>query len=112
MDKVSRIVARAMSAIIISISLLLFIGYIIEGSRMGNIFSLNTKTIIEFALIAIGVLGLAIAWKWEKTGGIISLLAFAALMVMYGGAFILPMFIPPLNAILFIGEKLSREEAL
>jgi len=100
--KTPRIVARIMSAIIVAFALMMFIGETMESAKRGTSSPMTTYTIIQLALFAIGLLGLALAWKWELLGGIISLLAFIILFIVNPAALLLPMFIFPANAIIFI----------
>jgi hypothetical protein len=67
-----------------------------------NFFTNDFLFVLQIALFAIGLLGLVLAWKWEFIGGIISLLAFIMIFIINADAMVLPMFICPANAILFI----------
>jgi hypothetical protein len=100
--KTPRIVARIMSAIFVGFALLMFIGEAIQSNKRGTGEPMTTYTIVQLTLFAIGLLGLAFAWKWELTGGIISLIAFITIFIVNPDALLLPMFIFPGNAILFI----------
>ncbi|MDP2162092.1 MAG: hypothetical protein Q8K02_16555 [Flavobacterium sp.] len=106
--KIPRIIARVMSAIIVAFALIMFIGQTMESAKEGTSSPMTFYTVLLIALFAIGLLGLALAWKWELIGGIISLLAFIALFI---GIYIFNsialdklalLFIYPANAILFI----------
>ena len=101
--KVLRIIARLMSAIFVVFSLVMFIGESIESTHRGNPEPLNWHTKIQLIIFGIGLLGLALAWKWELAGGIISFLAFIALFIVNPGALLWIMLIFPANAMLFIG---------
>ena len=100
--KTPRIVARVMSAIIIAFALIMFIGETMESAKRGTSSPLTSNAILQLSLFGIGLLGLALAWKWELIGGIISLLAFITIFIVNPAALLLPMFIFPVNAILFI----------
>lgn len=97
-----RIVARVISAIIVVFALVMFIGESLEGAKKASPEPTTTYTIIQLALFGIGLFGLALAWKWELIGGIISLLAFITIFIVNPAALLWPMFIFPGNAILFI----------
>ena len=54
----------------------MFMGYRVFPES-SEIKPLTTKAIIGFYIVGIGFIGLLLAWKWELTGAIISLIAFA-----------------------------------
>ena len=106
--KISRIIARVMSVILVSFFLVMFIGEELQSAERGTSSPMTFNTFLLIALFAIALIGLALAWKWELIGGIISLLAFIALFI---GIYIFNpialaklalLFIYPANAILFI----------
>jgi hypothetical protein len=107
--RIPRIVARIMSAIIVGFALLMFIGESMESNNKVNPDPMSIYTIVQLALFGIGLLCLALAWKWELIGGIISLLAFIAIIIVNPEALVLPMFIFPANAVLFIGIGYQSE---
>jgi len=83
-----RLIARIWSAIIIVITVFIFLGYLENFLTTGQAdpYSTGDYPPIEnippiFNLIS--VLGLAIAWKWELIGGIISVLFQLILMPIY-----------------------------
>jgi hypothetical protein len=100
--KIIRIIARVISVIIIAFALLMFIGEELQSAKRGTSSPMTFYAFLQIALFAIGLLGLALAWKWELTGGIISLLAFIIIFIINSKALVLQMFIFPANAILFI----------
>ena len=93
---------RVLSALIIVGSILLFIGYkVFPEPGEGN--PITTKEIIGFCFVAIGFIGLILAWKWEIPGAIISLIAYAGLAVIYPMLLVpSPMYLWPGTAILFV----------
>lgn len=106
-----RMVARIMSAIIVVFALIMFIGESMESvNRLSNE-PLTRYSILQLLLFSIGLLGLAIAWKWELTGGLVSLIAFVTLFIVNTAAFVPLMLIFPANAILFIIVKYQRIES-
>ena len=100
--KTPRLVARILSAIFIGFALMMFIGETMESSKRANPEPMSVYSMIQLALFGIGLFGLALAWKWEFIGGIISLLAFITIFIVNPDALVWPMFIFPGNAILFI----------
>lgn len=83
-----RMVARIMSAIIVVFALIMFIGESMESvNRLSNE-PLTRYSILQLLLFSIGLLGLAIAWKWELTGGLVSLIAFVTLFIVNTAAFV------------------------
>jgi len=100
--KIPRFVARIMSAIMVGFAIIMFIGESMESSKKVNSEPLTTNAMFQLILFSIGLSGLIIAWKWEKLGGIISLLAFISIFIVNPAALLWPMFIFPAIAILFI----------
>jgi hypothetical protein len=98
--KIPRIIARALSAIIVGFALVMFIGESMQSAKRASSAPMTLDTILQLTLFGIGLLGLVLAWKWELVGGILSLLAFIALFIVNPSA--LMIFIFPANAILFI----------
>ena len=93
---------RVLSILIIVFSILMFMGYRVFPEP-GEIKPLSTKAIIGFYIVGIGFIGLLLAWKWELTGAIISLIAFAGLAVVFPMVLIpSPMYVWPGTAVLFI----------
>jgi len=99
--KIPRIIARALSAIIVGFALVMFIGESMQSAKMGSSTPMTLNTILQLTIFGIGLLGLVLAWKWELIGGILSLLAFIALFIVNPSALVM-IFIFPANAILFI----------
>ena len=93
---------RVLSTIIIVGSLLFYLAYtLFPESGEGN--PITTKEIIGFCIVVIGFRGLLVAWKWEIPGAIISLIAYAALAVIYPMILVpSPMYLWPGTAVLFI----------
>ncbi len=72
--KIFRWILRILSGVIILFSLIMFIG---ENSG-----DLSTNAILQLSISGIGLIGLGLAWKWELTGGIISLVAYLVLTII------------------------------
>ena len=114
-----RIFARVMSAIMVAFALIMFIGEAMESAKRGTSEPLTTEAMIGLTLAGIGLLGLALAWKWEMAGGIICVVAFIVLFILNADASLWPMFIFPADGILFIvaaylskGENKNRVEEI
>ena len=93
---------RVLSTLIIVGSLLFYIGYqVFPEPGEGNPLSMNE--IIGFCFVVVGFIGLLLAWKWELTGAVISLIAYASLAVIYPMILVPnPMYVWPGTAVLFI----------
>ena len=90
-----RWVLRGFSGLIIAFLLLMFIGE--TGDPLTN------NAILQLSITGIGLIGLALAWKWELIGGSIALLSFVVLAIINPIVLEVPlMFAWPLTAILFI----------
>jgi hypothetical protein len=100
--KILRIIARVISAIIVVFALLMFIGEELQSAKRGTSSPMTFNSFLQIAFFAIGLLGLILAWKRELIGGIISLFAFIMIFIINPDAMVLPMFIYPANAIIFI----------
>ncbi|MCK4746603.1 MAG: hypothetical protein KAT15_06200 [Bacteroidales bacterium] len=93
--KVLRWILRGLSGLIIVFLLLMFIGETGE--------SLTNNAILQLSITGIGLIGFALAWKWEFIGGSIALLSFVVIAVI--NPVVLEsslMFIWPITALLFI----------
>ncbi|NNK81787.1 MAG: hypothetical protein HKO92_01565 [Flavobacteriaceae bacterium] len=95
-------ITRVLSILIIVGSIAFYLAYtLFPESGEGN--PLTTKEVIGFCFVVIGFIGLLLAWKWELTGAIISLVAYVALAVIYPMILVpSPMYLWPATAILFI----------
>ena len=98
--KISRIIARVLSVILVGFFLVMFIGESTYNAKGASSEPMTSNTILQLTLFGIGLLGLVLAWKWELIGGILSILAFIALFIVNPSALAIFMF--PANAILFI----------
>ncbi len=93
---------RVLTILIIVFSIFMFMGYRVFPEA-GEINPLSTKEIRGFCIVGIGFIGLLLAWKWELTGAIISLIAFAGLAVIFPKVLLpSPMYVWPGTAVLFI----------
>jgi hypothetical protein len=105
------VIARVLSILIITISIVFLIGYAIEGLNKPIAKPLEVKTITAFVIWGLVYLGFAIAWVKEMLGGLISLIAFIGLyliteLVLNPGANFGLLFICPAISILFIMSAL------
>lgn len=111
-----RLIARILSALFVGFALIMFIGETLESAQRVTYEPMTFNTILQLALFGIGLLGLALAWKWELIGGIISLIAFITIFIVNPDALLWPMLIFPGNAILFIfvayRSKQSKQKTL
>lgn len=89
------------SGLIILFFLFMFIGETFFGEISEE--PMSTNAILQLSVLGVGLIGLGIAWKWELTGGIVSLVAFVVLVIVNPTVLESPlMFVWPLTAILFI----------
>ncbi len=109
---IQRTIARVMSVIIVTFSLLMFIGEGIQSDKRGSGEPLTMNATIGLTLAGIGLLGLALAWKWEMTGGLICVLAFLALFIVNTDSLLVPMLIFPANGLLFIAVAYQKRKAM
>ena len=109
--KTLRIVARAMSALIVGFALLMFIGEAMQSNKRGTGEPMTLDMLLGLALFAIGLLGLALAWKWEMAGGIICVVAFIVFFIVNAGTLLWPMLIFPANGLLFIAAAYWSNES-
>ena len=75
-----RWILRGLSGLIIAFALLMFIGDTFFGENPGA--PLSNNAILQLSVTGIGLIGLGLAWKWELTGGITSVVAFLALGII------------------------------
>ncbi len=97
--KFFRWLLRVLSGVIILFSLIWFIGSLGDYSDD----PMSTNAILQLSITGIGLIGLGLAWKWELTGGIISLVAYIVLAIINPRVLDFSLvFIWPAIAILFI----------
>jgi hypothetical protein len=107
-----RITERVLSAILVGFALFMFIGESMESAKKTNQEPISLHTILQLGLFGTGLLGLALALKWELFGGILSLLAFIMIFIVNPNALVWMMFIFPAVAILFIVVGYLNRESL
>ena len=91
---------RILSALIIAFSLYMFLGHISNYSSSNP---MEVSSIVGLSISGLGLLGLALAWKWELIGGVIALASFITIGIMEPVLFTIPwLYIFPLSAVLFI----------
>jgi hypothetical protein len=79
----------------------MFIGETFFGENPSK--SLSNRAIKGLSIAGLGLIGLGIAWKWELIGGIIALVPFIVLSIIYPAILESPlMLVWPLTAMLFI----------
>ena len=72
---------------------------------------MTIKAIIGLTLAGIGLLGLALAWKWEMAGGIICVVAFIVFFIVNADELLGLMLIFPANGLLFIAAAYWSKES-
>ena len=94
---------RILSAIFIVFFLLMFIGetFFQDDDLHGK--PLSTDAILQLLVMGVGMIGLALAWKWELAGGIIALAAYIGLTIINPEVLQFSLlYLYPATAILFI----------
>jgi hypothetical protein len=104
--KIIRRTARILSGILILFALFMFVGYAVEGAQKVEPQPLSATAILGLAIFGIGMLGLALAWKWETAGGLLSLAAFLLVftltVIQNTGGRLGIFFFFPLDSVLFL----------
>lgn len=101
--KIFRWTLRILSAIFIVFFLFMFIGETFFQDYPENSKPMTANAIIQLSLMGLSLIGFIVAWKWELWGGILALVAFAALAIV-NPMVVKPslLLIYPATAILFI----------
>jgi hypothetical protein len=99
---VFRWIARIISAIVVALFLLIFIGEISESYRSASSNTITSFDTLQLTLMCLGVFGLIAAWIWELYGGILAFLAFLGLFIIHPSIIVSPLIIYPLNALVFM----------
>jgi hypothetical protein len=96
-------IARILSIIVIG-SLFIYIVTTLLPIIRGDSENVGGFSVMELSLMAGGIIGLGLAWKWEAAGGVIALIAFIALAFTKLNDQMSPLTLFPLNlnAILFL----------
>ena len=101
--KIFRRILRIMSALFIAFFLLMFIGETFFQDEAFKPEPMSANSILQVSLFVVSMIGLALAWKWELWGGILTLVALAVLAIVNPNILSFPLLlIYPLTAILFI----------
>jgi uncharacterized membrane protein (GlpM family) len=99
--KVVRWIARILGALI-----LLFWGFFIVANLFGGSEEapqpLNTSDYVGIITMGAWLAGLAVAWKWEFIGGMMTLIAFAIAAVNNWRVLSFPILLVPITAVLFL----------
>ena len=100
---VARWIARVLSALI-----LLFWGFFIVahafGDEGGASRPLNTNDYILFAMMAVWLVGLSVAWRWELTGGMMTLAGLLIAAVVNWRVLTFPGILIAVTAVLFLSS--------
>ncbi|MHA7832659.1 MAG: DUF7670 domain-containing protein [Flagellimonas sp.] len=95
-----RWIVRGLSGLLIAFSLLMFIGETFFEDTGGP---LTSNAILQLSIAGVGLIGLALAWKWELMGGLVALISFVVLAILNPRILQMPlMFVWPANAVFFI----------
>ena len=87
--RVFRWIARIWAALMVAFVLFMFISHIVEDG-LGPEFNLTLRESLMMGSFVISVLGLALGWKWERLGGILSIVGMAAFYIFdyaFSGSF-------------------------
>ena len=102
---VPALVAR-WGARILSGMLLLFFGFFLIAHLIGDAGRasrpLTWEDYFGLASLSVSLAGLAVAWKWERTGAVITLAAMAACAAVNWKVLLFPTLLIPLTAVLFL----------
>ena len=99
--KTIRWVARVLSALLILVMLIFFVGEGLGPPSSASV-PLSTADIVQLVLATIELIGLALAWRWEALGGSMTLIAFIIQGIINPRTFLFPLLMIPLTAILFL----------
>lgn len=80
--KILRWTLRILSGILIVFFLFMFIGETFFQGGSFNPKSMSADAILKVSLMLVSLIGLLLAWKWELTGAIVALAAYAALLIV------------------------------
>lgn len=80
--KILRWTLRILSATFIVFFLVMFIGETFFQDGSSNSEPMSANAILLVSLFGLSLIGLGLAWKWELTGGIIALAAYAGLLIV------------------------------
>ena len=75
--QVIRWIARIWAALMLAFMLFMFIAHIVEDG-IGPEFSLTLRESLMMVSMIASIAGLALAWKWERLGGILTVGGMAA----------------------------------
>lgn len=102
-----RLLARVLSFLFIGFFLYMLIGEALTEPE--STVPMRRNAIVQLSFFGTGILGLGIAWKWEKWGAYLSLLAFIALFIHNPRALVPFMLIYPATACLFLWSHHLRK---
>lgn len=80
--KIFRWTIRIWSGILILFFLFMFIGETFFPPESVNSQPLSAYDIFQLVLFGVIMIGLGLAWKWELTGGVIALIAYALMAII------------------------------
>ncbi len=94
--------ARSLSALIIVIMLVFFVGEGLLGSDSLGTRPLEASAVFQLILAGIELVGLGLAWKWEAPGALITLVAYIIKAAVNQKTLMFPLLLIPFTAILFL----------
>jgi hypothetical protein len=94
--------ARVISAFLVLFSLFIFFGETIGSMHSEMNLAIRHTAAINLLLMLSGIIGLALAWKWELTGSILACLSYLVLGFFDRSIFMFPMAVFPMTSVLFI----------
>jgi hypothetical protein len=100
--EIFRWIVRIISAALILLFVFIFFGGTINDAISARPIPFRVREIFQVILMFTGLLGLGVAWKWEFTGGLISVLAYVILWIFNPSAIVFPMLLFPATALLFL----------
>ena len=96
-----RWIARVLSAIVISGSLIFFLGDVLSPPSLATVL-LSTADVVQLLLAAIQLIGLGLAWKRELLGGSTALVAFIVNGIINPRTVFFPLLMIPITTLLFL----------
>lgn len=101
--KILRRTARVLSLVILVLMVSFVIVYIFFPEHSYSFTNLEQNQLVTILVAALIFIGLALAWKWELIGAMISLIGFIGVGILYPYMLTMPIvYFFPLAAILFI----------
>ena len=94
--------ARVFAGFMILFFLLIFFGETVGAMHSDSYAGFHLPQASYLTFMLIGTIGLAVAWRWEFTGGLTALVAYLALGFFQPMIFTFPMIVFPFTGFLFL----------